>query len=188
MSDMRRREFIILLVATAAWPLASHAQPSEKIWRIGFLAHRYESFYDALFAGLRELGYVEGQNIIFERRYAEGRVERFKEFAAEMVRLKVDVIIVLRRPRLLLLGTQAPQSRLSTRLLLIPSGRGSSPAWLTQAAISQALRSSTPNSARSVLSYSGRWCLDYCDRRFSGMQPTPLTGSLGEIRKARLVR
>jgi putative tryptophan/tyrosine transport system substrate-binding protein len=98
MSDMRRREFIILLVATAAWPLASHAQPSEKIWRIGFLAHRYESFYDALFAGLRELGYVEGQNIIFERRYAEGRVERFKEFAAEMVRLKVDVIIVVTTP------------------------------------------------------------------------------------------
>ena len=62
MSDMRRREFIIiLLVATAAWPLASHAQPSEKIWRIGFLAHRYESFYDALFAGLRELGYVKGK-------------------------------------------------------------------------------------------------------------------------------
>src|SRR5215510_8777344 len=98
MSDMRRREFIILLVATAAWPLASRAQPSEKVWRIGFLAHRYESFYDALFTGLRELGYVEGRNIIFERRYAEGRAERFREFAAEMVRLKVDIIIVVTTP------------------------------------------------------------------------------------------
>jgi putative tryptophan/tyrosine transport system substrate-binding protein len=48
--------------------------------------------------GLRELGYVEGQNLIVERRYAGGRVERFQEFAAEMVRLKADVIIVVTTP------------------------------------------------------------------------------------------
>jgi putative ABC transport system substrate-binding protein len=51
-----------------------------------------------LFQGLRELGYTEGQNLVVERRYAEGRVERFKEFAAEMVQLKVDVIIVVTTP------------------------------------------------------------------------------------------
>jgi ABC-type uncharacterized transport system substrate-binding protein len=54
--------------------------------------------YDALFEGLRELGYVEGQNIIIERRYAEGRAERFQEFAREMVQLKADLIIVTTTP------------------------------------------------------------------------------------------
>jgi putative ABC transport system substrate-binding protein len=97
---MRRRDFIITLVSAgvAVWPLTGRAQQSGKIWRIGFIAHRYERFYDALFEGLRDLGYVEGQNIIIERRYAEGRVERFKDFAAEMVRLKVDIIIVITTP------------------------------------------------------------------------------------------
>src|SRR5262245_62570147 len=96
---MRRREFILLLAgATAAWPLAVRAQPSGRVWRIAFIAHRYETFYAGLFEGLRDLGYVEGQNIIIERRYAEGRVERFNDFAAEMVRLKADLIIVVTTP------------------------------------------------------------------------------------------
>jgi putative ABC transport system substrate-binding protein len=96
--DMSRRELMLLLgSATVAWPLTGRAQ-SGKIWRLGFIAHRHERFYDALFEGLRTRGYVEGQNIIIERRYAEGRVERFQEFAAEMVRLKVDVIIVVTTP------------------------------------------------------------------------------------------
>ena len=64
MSGIKRREFVTVLGATAAWPFVAFAE-SEKVWRIGFLAHRYESFYDALFTGLRELGYVEGRNIIF---------------------------------------------------------------------------------------------------------------------------
>jgi hypothetical protein len=51
-----------------------------------------------LFAGLRELGYVEGRNLIVERRYAQGNAERFKEFAVEMVRLNVDAIIVVTTP------------------------------------------------------------------------------------------
>src|SRR3981081_1023047 len=96
---MKRREFIVLIGgAAAAWPLLARAQSSGKIWRIGFIAHRYEKFYDPLFQGLRELGYTEGQNLIVERRYAEGRAERFQEFAAEMVRLKVDIIIVTTTP------------------------------------------------------------------------------------------
>src|SRR5262249_32554725 len=96
---MRRREFILLLAsATAGWPLAARAEPSGRVWRIAFIAHRYETFYDALFEGLRELGYVEGQNLIIERRYAQGRVGRFNDFAAEMVRLKVDLIIVITTP------------------------------------------------------------------------------------------
>jgi putative ABC transport system substrate-binding protein len=95
---MRRREFITLIGAGAAFPLVARAQSSGKTWRIGFIAHRYEKFYDPLFQGLRELGYVEGQNLVVERRYAEGHIERFAEFAAEMVRLKVDVIIVVTTP------------------------------------------------------------------------------------------
>jgi putative tryptophan/tyrosine transport system substrate-binding protein len=82
----------------AAAPFRALAQNANKIWRIGFIAHTYAKFYDALFEALRERGYVEGQNVIFELRYAEGRVERFKEFAAELVRLKSDIIIVVTTP------------------------------------------------------------------------------------------
>src|SRR5712672_1297386 len=96
---MRRREFVTFVsAAVVAWPLGLLAQQSGKILRIGFIAHRYEGFYAPLFDGLRELGYVEGRNLIFERRYAEGHADRFKEFAAEMVRLKVDLIIVVTTP------------------------------------------------------------------------------------------
>jgi putative tryptophan/tyrosine transport system substrate-binding protein len=95
----RRRDFITLLGgATAAWPLAARAQHAGKVWRMGFIAHGHESFYDALFEGLREYGYEEGRDLIVERRYARGQAERFKEFAAEMVRLNVDVIVVVTTP------------------------------------------------------------------------------------------
>src|SRR5262245_49541950 len=95
---MKRREFMFAIGGAAAWPLAARAQQSGKTWRMGFIAHRHESFYDALFERLHELGYTEGQNIIIERRYAEGRADRFQEFAAEMVRLKVDIIVVVTTP------------------------------------------------------------------------------------------
>jgi len=96
---MRRREFMTVLGGAAvAWPLAAHAQQPGKVWRMGFIAHGHESFYDALFEGLREYGYEEGRNLIVERRYAQGQAERFKEFAAEMVRLNVDIIIVVTTP------------------------------------------------------------------------------------------
>jgi len=96
---MRRRDFIKAVVGSAAvWPLAARAQQAGKVWRIGFIAHGHESFYDALFEGLREYGYEEGRNLIVERRYARGRAELFKEFAAEMVRLNVDVVVVVTTP------------------------------------------------------------------------------------------
>jgi putative tryptophan/tyrosine transport system substrate-binding protein len=99
---MRRRDFITLLGGAAAiLPLAVRAQEPGKKWLIGFIAHKYERMYDALFEGLRERGYVEGQNIIVERRYAEGRAERFQEFAREMVQLKADVIITITTPAVL---------------------------------------------------------------------------------------
>jgi putative ABC transport system substrate-binding protein len=95
---MRRREFIALLVNAASWPLTAHAQQPGKMWRIGLITHGHTKFLDVLFDRLRELGYVEGRNIIIERRYAEGNAARFQEFAEEMVRLKADIIIVTTTP------------------------------------------------------------------------------------------
>ena len=98
---MRRREFITLIgCAAAAWPLAARSQPS-KVVRIGALyigLADAESFKKELRDGLRELGYVEGQNIAFEFRSAEGKLDRLPELASELVRLKVDVIVALYVP------------------------------------------------------------------------------------------
>jgi putative ABC transport system substrate-binding protein len=96
---MRRREFLTVVSAgIAVWPIRALAQLSEKTWRMGFISQGYEKFYDALFEGLRDLGYTEGRNLVVERRYAEGRAERFAEFAEEMVRQKVDIIVVTTTP------------------------------------------------------------------------------------------
>jgi putative tryptophan/tyrosine transport system substrate-binding protein len=71
---MRRRDFTTLLSAAAAtWPLGAWAQHAGKMWRIAFISQAQQNIYEVLFERLRELGYVEGQNIIIERRYAEGR-------------------------------------------------------------------------------------------------------------------
>jgi putative tryptophan/tyrosine transport system substrate-binding protein len=95
---MQRRRFIGLLGGFAAWPLAARGQPAGKIWRMGFIAHGHEDFYDALFEGLRDYGYQEGRNLVVLRRYAQGQAERFTEFAVELVRLNVDVIVVVTTP------------------------------------------------------------------------------------------
>src|SRR5712671_7487405 len=98
---MKRREFISLLGGAAVVrPLAARAQQS-KVARIGVLyigLADAESFKKELRDGLLELGYVEGQNIAFEFRSAEGKLDRLPELAAELVRLKVDVIVPLYVP------------------------------------------------------------------------------------------
>ena len=92
---MRRREFITLLSGAAAWPLAARAQQSGKLRTIGLLSAG--SMATGVFAGfddgLRELGWTEGKNVIIERRFAENRIERLPDLAAELVRLNVDVIV-----------------------------------------------------------------------------------------------
>jgi putative ABC transport system substrate-binding protein len=93
---MKRREFITLLGgAAAAWPFAARAQQAIKVPRVGFLglapASAFASRVEALRAGLRDHGYVEGTNIAMEFRWAE-TVDRLPEFAADLVRMKVDVI------------------------------------------------------------------------------------------------
>jgi ABC-type uncharacterized transport system substrate-binding protein len=98
---MKRREFITLLGGSAVVrPLPLHAQQS-KVARIGALyigLADAESFKKELREGLRELGYLEGKNIAFEFRSAEGKLDRLPELAAELVRLRVDVIVALYVP------------------------------------------------------------------------------------------
>jgi len=93
---MDRRDTVLALLALGAAPLAAEAQHAAKIARIGYLAadraanpHQHEAFRQ----GLRELGYVEGRNLVIEYRDAEGKLERFPTLAAELVALKVDVIV-----------------------------------------------------------------------------------------------
>ncbi len=91
---------VTLTLSLLAAPLAAEAQPPGKVYRIGFLstapppAHAWEALLD----GLRERGYIEGQNLVFERRFSEGKAERFPEIAAELVQLRVDCIIAPTTP------------------------------------------------------------------------------------------
>src|SRR5262249_54595374 len=103
---MRRREFITLLGGAAAgWPLAARAQQTGKLPTIGFLGAPTPAGGGQLLAAfvqrLRELGWVDGRNLAIEYRWAEGRVERYDEIAAEFVRLKVDVILTHNTPPVL---------------------------------------------------------------------------------------
>jgi putative ABC transport system substrate-binding protein len=87
--------FAVVLLAVA---IPAEAQEPKKIYRIGYLMpgnrNRESADSEAIRLALRELGYIEGQNIAFEYRYAEGKRDRFPELAAELVRLKVDIILV----------------------------------------------------------------------------------------------
>ena len=100
---MKRREFIALVSgAVAAWPLAARAQPSERVYRIGFLgvtSHaEYAAQVDGLRRGLSQLGYEEGKNIVIEYRWAEDQYDRLPELAAELVSLNVHVIVTHSTP------------------------------------------------------------------------------------------
>ena len=86
---MNRRDAVLALAALGAVPLSTRAQQAGKMFRIGFLGGNPE----LLRQSLRELGYVEGVNLVTEWRDAEGKTERFGDLAAELVRLKVDVIV-----------------------------------------------------------------------------------------------
>jgi len=96
---MDRRAFIAGAIAFSAVPLAADAQPAAKVYRIGLLAGysptspEASHVWDGFFQGLRELGYVEGQNILIEGRFYGDRTERLPALAAELVRIKVDVIV-----------------------------------------------------------------------------------------------
>jgi putative ABC transport system substrate-binding protein len=99
---MRRREFVVLVGGALGLPLLGLAQPGAKVRRIGFLGTAFASGYvrevEWVRGGLRDLGYVEGRNLIVEYRWAEGKPDRVRQIAAEFVALKVDAIVVHASP------------------------------------------------------------------------------------------
>jgi putative ABC transport system substrate-binding protein len=122
-----RRELLIALGAGAlAAPIASFAQQQGKVWRVGFLSPRPRpasldsDVFGAFLQGMRELGYVERKNLMIEWRFADGKIERLPELAAELVRLKVDVIVTA--------GLQAPSAaQKATTTIPIVMGTSSDP-------------------------------------------------------------
>jgi putative ABC transport system substrate-binding protein len=109
---MQRRHFIAL-IGGAAWPFVLSAQPLGRMARIGFLgsasATGSAKSVEALRTGLRDLGYVEGRNIVIEFRWAEGKYDRLSDLVAELIRLNVDVIVTHGT-----LGTRAAKKATST--------------------------------------------------------------------------
>jgi putative tryptophan/tyrosine transport system substrate-binding protein len=95
-----RKKFIGLALSAMLFALSvsAEAQQPKKVPRIGYLSNTdpvgESTRSEAIRLALRELGYIEGQNIAIEYRYAEGKVDRAPELAAELVRLKVDLIVV----------------------------------------------------------------------------------------------
>ena len=96
----KRRKLLLALGATALGsPLTLHAQPATKVWRVGFLGYRSRpdsldsSFYGAFPRGMRELGYIQGKNLTIEWRFADGKADRLPALAAELVQIKVDLIV-----------------------------------------------------------------------------------------------
>lgn len=99
---MKRRDFITLLGGAAVWPVAAGAQQPAKIPQIGFLGNSTAALEADLVGpfrdGLRDLGYEESRNVVIEYRWAEGNYDRFPALIAELVALKVDVIVTAGTP------------------------------------------------------------------------------------------
>ena len=111
---MRRRDFIKAIVGSAAaWPLAARAQQPTKVARIGVLglasAAGAAPYVDAVRSGLRDLGYIEGKNLIIEYRFGDGKYDRLPDLADQLVHLNVDVLVTFAAP-----GTQAAKSATMT--------------------------------------------------------------------------
>ena len=191
---MERREFLITLtLGLLAAPLAADAQQPGKVYRIGFLGPAAERVYTdsllSLSTGLRELGYVEGKNIVFEYRFAEDKYERLPGLAAELVRDKVDVIVVHSTPR-----TRAAQQATRTIPIVMvnvadPVGGGdSSPASPAPVATLPGCPTSTSAWPRNAWSYSRRFCRSFPWWACSGIRTTQVASHSSERPKARLGR
>ena len=112
---MKRKNTVVALCAVlVALCSSAEAQQPKKVPRIGYLSTNdpagESARSEAIRLALRELGYIEGQNIAIEYRYAEGKVDRFSELAAEVVRLKVDVIVAAGGTRLVLAAKNATKT------------------------------------------------------------------------------
>jgi putative ABC transport system substrate-binding protein len=122
---LKRRELITLFGGAAAWPLSARAQQA-KIPRIGFLRHGPASAYadrvEALRAGLRQLGYIEGQNITIEFRWAE-TVDQLPGLVAELLRMNVDIIFAMS-------STEVEPTRQATKTIPIVFATNADPVGL----------------------------------------------------------
>jgi putative ABC transport system substrate-binding protein len=110
-----RRQFVTLMGAAAAWPVTARAQQSKRIQRIGALlfgSPNSDSNLSAFLLGLQDLGYIEGQSITIDYRYAEGKPERLPSLARELVSAKPDLIFALG-------GDVAPSARVATNTIPI---------------------------------------------------------------------
>jgi putative tryptophan/tyrosine transport system substrate-binding protein len=126
---MRVRAVVVLLLGLAlASVRLAEAQQSTKVPRIGFLgaasADALTGQLDAFRQGLRELGYVEGKDIVVEYRYADGKVDRVPELAAELVGLKVDVIVTYQTPSVLALKKASATIPIVFAMLSFPIENG----------------------------------------------------------------
>jgi putative tryptophan/tyrosine transport system substrate-binding protein len=128
---MKRREFIALVGGAAAtWPLSARAQQAGKVWRIGVLSGANRpavletSIFGGFLQGLKELGYVEGRDVIVEWRFAEAKPERYAEFAAELARLNVDVFLAGAAEAVRYLQQAGPQIPIVLALSIDPVGNG----------------------------------------------------------------
>jgi ABC-type uncharacterized transport system substrate-binding protein len=93
---VRRRDFIKVIAGSAAvWPLASHAQKPVKTPLVGVLWPNPPSQFEPIRQGLKDLGYVEGKNVRFEFRWAEGALDKLPEMALDLARIPVDLIVTL---------------------------------------------------------------------------------------------
>jgi len=126
-----RRAFIAALGGTAAaWPRNPHAQSRGKVVRVGYLgtasrgSSEYREFFGAFVAAMRDLGYVEGQNLEIEHRGVDGRIERFPEFARELVNLKPDVIVAANTPAARAVGQATPAIPIVVPVMGDPVGDG----------------------------------------------------------------
>ena len=125
---MRRREFITLLGAAAAWPLAARAQQSMPV--IGFMSARSPEdsvhLLEAFRRGLKEGGFVEGQNVAIEFRWARGEYDRLPEMAADLVSRRVNVLTAVGGDP----SPRAAKRATSTIPIVFGMGRRSRQGWL----------------------------------------------------------
>src|SRR5262249_48388086 len=120
---LRRAALLLTIVALLATRAAVDVEGAEKVYRLGYLSFWYSTSDSvqrlALSEGLRTRGYLEGERLVVERRYADGKIERLSDLAAELVRLRVDVIVAVSTPA----GLAAKRAT-STIPLVVAGSRG----------------------------------------------------------------
>jgi putative ABC transport system substrate-binding protein len=119
-----RRAFVAVSLGFFTAPRATAAQQSGRIYRIGVLAIADSPGWEAFRRALRQLGYVEGSNTAIEWRWSEGRLERFPSFAAELVSLKVDLIVASTYPGALAAKNATPTIPIIMVVVADPVGIG----------------------------------------------------------------